>query len=182
MGNTGQKPSWDLRWPDPVAIKVAGERLLPEVEKSGRELNWRLPVVVQMEFPPDSTALPRGLLVSPWGVERIYWGRPGKGTPPVRSALPLEPDEAGRVARGQGVLLTTETGERPVVIAWEPETGHHFVESLLSSVVCVLSVEEAIQRALGEAGPPAPARSISSHLERPVGRRALFQLFRRKSS
>ncbi|MGN7611308.1 hypothetical protein ACQZV8_04390 [Magnetococcales bacterium HHB-1] len=175
---------WDCRWPDPVALQVASERILQELPSDHSEVNPRLSVVVQMEPLPThhEDAPPRALLVTPWAVERVYWNPPGHTeAPPIHSAYPLACDEFGQVEKNQGALLEVEEGKRlPVMISWEPETGHTFNQTLIENVHPFLSSEEALRAAIHTADPKKPSQSVSNHLKKTVDRRAFFSLFRRQ--
>ncbi|MBF0322991.1 MAG: hypothetical protein HQL62_08650, partial [Magnetococcales bacterium] len=153
--------------------------MLAQAEVDGVEstgLNLRLPVVTRMESAPDSDELARALLVSPWGVERIYWHPPNRPTDLwIVSAYPPEGDADGKVAKGQGLLLRVQGNLKPVLVGLEPETGHYFVETLLHSVQEFDTIEEAFAaaRAMGPSQHPG-ARSVSDRLQRPVSRRQMF--------
>ncbi|MEO5348168.1 MAG: hypothetical protein H7836_00755 [Magnetococcus sp. YQC-3] len=175
---TADSPTWDCRWPDPVALQVASERILQSRPADDPSLNRRLAIRVQMDPPDQPTDPIRALLVTPWAVERIYWNNTAQPTPPIRHALPLTADSQGRVMAGLGVILEYATHKVPVLIAWEPEVGHHFVETLLPSVRDCGSVEEAIAVALGRKPLYPPKRSVTDHLSVPVSRRNLFGIFR----
>jgi hypothetical protein len=180
-GNVNGSPQWDCRWPDPVALKVAAQRILAEQSADRTDLNRRLDITVRMEPPPPDAgpgALVRALLVTPWAVERIYWANPAAESLPIESAYPLEGDASHRVSKGQGVLLRSGTRTVPVLIAWEPETGHHFVEALRSEVQAFEDPEEALAAALGTKPPPPPRKSISGHMNTSVSRRRLIRWFR----
>ncbi|MBF0132861.1 MAG: hypothetical protein HQL75_09790 [Magnetococcales bacterium] len=172
-----QTSQWDCRWPDPVALKVANDRLLASLSPDDPSLNRTLGVTVRME-PPDHPNDPvSALLVSPWAVERVFWhhGQPGS-PPPIIHVAELELDAHGRVAAGQGVILETQERTVPVVIGWEPETGHHFVHTLLHRVHDFDTVDAAINEALG-VHPLAPThRSLSGHMQKKISRRGLFGL------
>ena len=171
-------PTWDCRWPDPVALQVASERILQSRPADDPSLNRRLTVRVQM-IPPDLPIDPvRALLVTPWAVERIYWNNTAHPTPPIRHAVPLTADDQGRVKAGLGVILEYAAHKVPVLTAWEPEVGHHFVETLLPSVKDFGSVEEALAVALGHKPLYPPKRSVTDHLSAPLSRRNLFGVFR----
>lgn len=172
-------PYWDCRWPDPVALQVASERILQSRAPDDPNLNRRLTIRVQMVPPELPTEPTRALLVTPWAVERIYWHNTAQADPPVRHAAPLTPDAEGRVAAGLGVILEYATLRVPVLTAWEPEVGHHFVETLLPSVRDCLSGDEALAIALGQKPLYPPKRSVTDHLTRPVSRRSLFGIFGR---
>ena len=118
------------------------------------------------------------MLVTPWRVERVYWSNPTLGDPPVQHAAPLEVDAAGRVVAGLGLLLKSEGERIPVLTAWEPEVGHHFVETLLHSVHDFSTAEEAINAALGNKGKLHPKRSVADHLNKKVSRRNFLGIFR----
>nr|CRH08082.1 Protein of unknown function [Candidatus Magnetococcus massalia] len=176
-----EEPIWSCRWPDPVALKVANDRLLEGMDPERPGLNGRLEVMVRMESMSRDDGLASGILVTPWAVERVYWLATGGEHPPIQSAFPLEPNEEGLIAGGQGVILETSDGPTPVVIALEPETGHHFIQSLQHDVMNYLNSEDALAGALGMGGhepPPRPKKSVTSHMERKVSRRGLFDLFR----
>lgn len=171
-------PHWDCRWPDPVALTVATERILQSRPQTDPNLNRRLSIRVQMDLPDDPSVPIRALLVSPWAVERIYWNNPAQHHPPIRHALPLTADAQGRVAAGIGVILEFVEQLIPVLTAWEPEVGHHLVETLLPSVQDISSVEEAIAIALGQPHRYPPKQSLTDHLSHTVSRRNLIGLFR----
>ncbi|MBF0582824.1 MAG: hypothetical protein HQL80_01170 [Magnetococcales bacterium] len=171
-------PHWDWRWPDPVALKVAAERILQSRDPDDPTLNRRLSIRIQMDI-PDSDGIPvRALMVTPWAVERIYWNSSTQHKPPIRHAFPLTADAQGRVAAGQGVILEFADTLVPVLTAWEPELGHHWVETLLPSVLGIHSVEEAVALALGKKPLSPPKRSVSDHLSLSVSRRKLLGIFR----
>ncbi len=173
--------AWRFRWPDPVAIQVAHNRILDGLDPDAPELNPRVSVMVHMEPPSDDEDLARAILVTPWGVERIYWGEEGQA-PPIHTAYPLEVDrETGLVVAGQGLLLKTDGRRVPVTVGLEPETGHYFSQRLLHSVAGMTSAHDALQAAMGRSSTSERAderRSVSGHLERPVSRRGLLGLFR----
>ncbi|MBF0095899.1 MAG: hypothetical protein HQM04_03590 [Magnetococcales bacterium] len=171
-------PRWECRWPDPVALKVASERILQSRPHDDPQLNRRLPIRVQMEDGSPSNPLISALLVTPWAVERIFWSHPGLPTPPIRHAMPLTADSHGRVATGQGVLLQTPARQIPVLTAWEPEVGHHFIEILLTSTHDIDNPEEAMAIALGKKPPTPPKQSLGDHLNKSISRRNLLGLFR----
>lgn len=183
MSDDATSPAWDCRWPDPVALQVAAERLLDGLADTRKKLNRNIKVTVRMEPSPHPDALTRAVIAAPWGVERVYWNPPGVAEPPIESAYPLEADEAGRVARGQGMMLDAgKEGKKPILIAWEPETGHYFVETLLHSVLGYSNAEEALRMAGGGGRVEPrkqPKKSVTQHLEKEVSRRGLFDLFRR---
>ncbi|OSM01861.1 hypothetical protein MAIT1_01912 [Magnetofaba australis IT-1] len=119
-------------------------------------------------------------------MERIWWKAPQDMVPPIESALSLEPDAEGRVAAGQGALLRIEERAIPVVIAWEPETGHHFVQALLRNPRDFLNSADALeaaaeQRHAGDKRQTPRRQSVSQHLDKQVSRRGLFDLFRNRS-
>ncbi|MEO5364086.1 MAG: hypothetical protein H7838_10760 [Magnetococcus sp. DMHC-8] len=176
---TTQPPRWECRWPDPVALQVASERILRGRPTTDPQLNRRLPIRVQMEPVDHPTAPTRALLVTPWAVERVYWHNPTQPTPPLRYIGQLTSDEEGRVAAGIGVILEYLDQRIPVLTAWEPEVGHHFVEILPVSVLGVNSVEEAVAVALGRQPATPPKRSVTDHLNLTVSRRNLFGVFRK---
>jgi hypothetical protein len=164
---------WDCRWPDPVAITVAANRILEERPLADPALNRKLRVYVRPDppgLPEDPTSV---ILVTPWGVERIYWNPPER-IPAIIHAVPLEVDDEGRVAAGQGVMLETSKRTIPVLIAWEPEAGHHFVETLLHSVRDYDSPEQAIAAIDGEQPPPLAKKSLTQHMGKKISRRGLF--------
>lgn len=169
-----QKPIWDCRWPDPVGLKVAADRTLRNYSPDDPGLNHRLGIRVQMDLPKEADGPVRAILVSPWAVERIHWCNPSRGDPPILHASPLELDSDGRVQAGIGVLLECQGRRIPVLTAWEPELGHHFIETLLHTVRDFSSPEEAIATALGHQETPLPKRSVSDHMNRKVSRRSLF--------
>ncbi|ABK43192.1 hypothetical protein Mmc1_0671 [Magnetococcus marinus MC-1] len=171
---------WDCRWPDPVALKVANDRLAEALDGERAGLNPALEVMVEMESAARDDGLASALLITPWAIERVYWLGAGQLAPPVQSAYPLEGDAQGRVAAGQGVLLHTAKGATPVVIAWEPETGHHFAQVLLPQVQNYINSYDAMAaaKAVGGAQPHRTKQSLSNHLDKPVSRRGLFNLFR----
>lgn len=171
-------PRWDCRWPDPIALKVAADRILRGRPPEDPAINRKLTIRVQVEPPEDANAPIRAILITPWGVERVYWSNPTQGEPPIQHAAPLEMDAEGRVSAGIGLLLESEGSHIPVLTAWEPEVGHHFVETLLHSVQNFSTVEEAMTTALGNALPYTPKRSITDHLNRTVSRRNLLGFFR----
>ena len=173
---SGQEALWDCRWPDAIALRVATERLLLARGESDPALNQNLPIRVHMDPPENPEDPMRAILVTPWAVERIYWSNPAKGPPPIRHAAALERDQTGRAATGQGVLLETEERQIPVQIAWEPETGHHFVETVLHSVRDFDTPDEAIATALGTQPPPKTKQSLSNHLQKKMSRRRLLGL------
>lgn len=186
--NDGEEPSgsspppvWDCRWPDPVALRVCSERILREFSPEDPSINPRLGIQVELESGEATHLVTRALLVTPWAVERVYWHNPALGgEPPVRFAVALERDETtGRVAAGQGVLLEVGAGRlAPVVIAWEPETGHTFVETLLHQTQEFDTPRAALAAALGE--PEVPGRqSVTSTLNREVSRRGLLGFWRK---
>ncbi|MEO5377603.1 MAG: hypothetical protein H7832_07460 [Magnetococcus sp. DMHC-6] len=167
---------WDCRWPDPVALQVAAERVLATLSPNHPDINPQL--WVQARLTPPRDELPSAILITPWAVERIYWHLPGT-LPSIQSATPLQVDEAGRVAKGQGVILRGKEKTIPVLIAWEPETGHHFVQTILHQVTHLNSNESAMAAALAQENPGIHVpRSVSSRLEQPMDRRGLFRLFR----
>ncbi len=168
------EPIWDCRWPDTMALQVATDRILRSRPLDDPGFNRHLPITVRMDptpYPDDPT---RALLVAPWGVERIYWTPPDSGPPPILHVAELETDGQGRVASGIGVLLETEERQIPVITAWEPETGHYFLETLLHSVRNFNNVETALATALGRKPPPAPKSSLSDHLKKNMSRRNLL--------
>ncbi|MBF0420515.1 MAG: hypothetical protein HQL78_10155 [Magnetococcales bacterium] len=172
-------PGWDCRWPDPVALKVATDRILAARPEDDPDLNRRLAVTVRMEVPGQDGDPVSAILVTPWAVERVFWHFNGSSaTPPIRFASELEFDLQGRVAAGQGVILETSQRTYPVVIAWEPETGHHFVQTLLHEVHAFHSVEKAIQSALSGNTPRGriTQASMAATLDKEVSRRGLFSL------
>lgn len=168
-------PQWDCRWPDPVALKVATDRLLASRSAEDHHLNRRLGVTVRLESPNDPEDPVSALLVSPWAVERVFWHHNTPGSsPPIMYAFDLELDATGRVVAGQGVIFKTRERTWPVVIGWEPEIGHHFVHTLLHQVDHLNSVDEAISEALGVHHLAASKRSLSDHLQKKVSRRSMF--------
>ncbi|MBF0627530.1 MAG: hypothetical protein HQL91_04840 [Magnetococcales bacterium] len=171
---------WDCRWPDPVALKVSATRILRTLPENDPALNRRLAITVEMELNDDYSGEIRALLVTPWAVERIHWHTPGLGSiPRIRHAMDLEVDDAGRVAAGQGVLLECDDGRLvPVVIAWEPETGHYFVEALLHHTEGLATAREALDVALGKPLPQPVRQSVSSSMNRTVSRRGLLKFWR----
>lgn len=172
-------PVWECRWPDPVALKVATDRLLRARSAEDATLNHALTIRVHMAPSKDPAAPVRAILVTPWGVEHVYWSPSVLGAPPVQHAVPLEGDDSGRVATGIGLLLEYEGACVPVLTAWEPEVGHYFVETLFHTVQQFSTTEEAISAALGETSVPPPKRSMADHLNRKVSRRNLLDIFRR---
>ena len=175
-----QSPLWDFRWPDPIALTVAAERIVQSRSSTDSTLNHRLGVRVQLE-PHDQPEVPlRALLVSPWAVEWVYWNHPTQQTPPIRHAAPLSMDADGRVEAGLGIILEWADRLIPVLTAWEPEVGHHFIETLLHSVQNLGSVEEAIAVALGGKPPYPLKQSVTDHLSVSVSRRNLLGLRRSK--
>ncbi|MBF0459962.1 MAG: hypothetical protein HQL87_01055 [Magnetococcales bacterium] len=175
---TPHPPRWECRWPDLVALQVATARLLRD-RTTDPSLNPRLGIRVQRD-PSDHPQAPiRALLVTPWAVERVYWNNPARQNPPVRHTIPLLADAHGRVAAGIGVILEYRATDIPVRTAWEPETGHYFVETLLPAVQDLGSVEEAIAVALGRKPLYLPKQSLTDHLSLPVNRRHLLGLWHR---
>jgi hypothetical protein len=172
MDDTTQQ-LWDCRWPDPVAIKVAADRILASRDEDDPALNRKLRVHVEADPPSEAEELTSVLLVTPWAVERIYW-TPQWLSPAVIHAAPLEIDENGRVASGQGVLLETSQRTIPVLIAWEPETGHHFIETLLHSLRDYDSIEQVMAGLQDEQKVPITKKSLTQHLDKKVSRRGLF--------
>ncbi|MBF0271264.1 MAG: hypothetical protein HQL98_04175 [Magnetococcales bacterium] len=174
-------PVWDCRWPDPVALKVSATRILRDLPEESPELNRNLAITVEMELNDDYSGEIRALMVTPWAVERIHWHSSHQGSePPIRHAMGLETDDTGRVAAGQGVLLELEGGKLvPVVIAWEPETGHYFVETLMHHTQGYDTARSALEAALGKAPDPSATQSISSTMNRSVSRRGLLKFWRR---
>lgn len=166
---------WDWRWPDPVALKVAAERLLRALPPSRPDLNPRIPIWVQMltAVTPEA-AWVQAVLLSPWAAEKVYWPPPGSDMPPIQSAFPLECDDSGRILSGQGVLLTWDRFVHPVVINWEPETGHYFTESLIQPVERFISLDQLLRAAIGLASPTGPKPTLITRLSQPVSRRRLF--------
>ncbi|MBF0624141.1 MAG: hypothetical protein HQL82_04980 [Magnetococcales bacterium] len=180
-----ESPRWDCRWPDPVALKVAMERFLLELGTNPDavgDLHPTMPILVRMETDVGAAGMTTALLVTPWGVERVYWHRRDQGAPPVESAIPLDGDAQGLVDKDQGVLLALGDRLQPALTAWEPETGHYFVETLLHSVRDLNTAEQALAVATGLQPPPPPGRSLTGHMQQPVSRRDLFDLFRRESA
>ncbi|WP_130469912.1 hypothetical protein [Candidatus Magnetaquicoccus inordinatus] len=172
-------PKWEWRWPDPVALQVASERILQSRAPDDPNLNRQLKIRVQMESTQHPEAPISALLVTPWAVERIFWHNPhNQPTPPIRHAMPLTSDDEGRVAAGQGVLLEYIDRLVPVLTAWEPEVGHHFIEILLSSTHDLDNPEEAIALALGKKPPTRSKQSVAEHLNKTVSRRNLLGWFR----
>ncbi len=176
---TAPPPRWECRWPDPIALTVASERILQGRPPEDPNLNRRLSIRVQMDPPNHPTAPMRALLVTPWAVERVYWHNPAQPNPPLRHATPLTRDAEGRVAAGLGVLLEYLEELIPVLTAWEPEVGHHFVETLLPSVEGFGSVDEAIAIALGRKPTYPLKRSVTDQLNLSVSRRNLLGIFHR---
>ncbi|MBF0158276.1 MAG: hypothetical protein HQL58_02015 [Magnetococcales bacterium] len=171
-------PSWDFRWPDPVASRVASERLLEAMPPDQAGLNHRIMVTIRLETDGDRDVVTSALLATPWAVERIYWKAPMfEGTMPIASAMPLEADETGRVAAKQGVILTLQQRRIPVLTAWEPETGHYLVEVLESPVLEYAHAEAALA-AVGVNPLSQPPRHWSQQIQKPVSRRSLITLFR----
>ncbi|MBF0188458.1 MAG: hypothetical protein HQL50_11100, partial [Magnetococcales bacterium] len=173
---------WDCRWPDPVAMQVAHDRIRLTLDPDRPDLNMRLPTTVRMEPAPasESDPLPRALLVTPWAAERVFWGLPDGSAPPISSAFPLQGDDEGRVDTGQGVVLHADGTDIPVIIGWEPETGHFFSETLLKPILNYTRADEVLQIALGERPTPTKSKSLSNHLEHQVSRRSLFGFLRRE--
>jgi hypothetical protein len=185
--------AWDCRWPDPVALQVASLRLLDEaVQRHLEGLNPRIQVTVRL-LPPADEPWTCAMLATPWAVEKIYWKAPSclVESLPVRSAFPLALDEHGRVGAGQGVLLVPssvpDARAIPVLIAWEPETGHYFVESLRRDVAGYRSAGEALAGVLPAPGPEHAGQAGRSGeqgmdwarvLHNPVSRRSLLTFFR----
>ncbi|MBF0163129.1 MAG: hypothetical protein HQM01_01280 [Magnetococcales bacterium] len=174
-----EEPVWDCRWPDPVALKVSATRILRQMPEKSPELNHNLIITVEMELNDDFTGEFRALLVTPWAVERIFWHSPTLGTaPPVKHAMRLETDESGRVAAGQGVLLEVEVDRLvPVVIAWEPETGHYFVETLLHHTQGFDTAQSALDTALGRTQARMGPQSVTAVMNRTVSRRGLLKFW-----
>lgn len=173
-------PLWDCRWPDPVALQVAAERLLQQRDPEDPGLNRKVSVLVRPDPPEGPDEVVSVLLASPWAVERIYWSAPPGQPPPILHAAPLDVDQEGRVAAGQGVMLELERRTVPVLIAWEPETGHHFVETLCHSVRDFHSSEEALQAVQDDRPPPIFKKSLSQHMEKKISRRGLFGFLDRR--
>lgn len=176
-------PIWDCRWPDPVALRVSAERILRDLPADDPNLNRCLTITVDMDLPNTlSIWAIQTLMVTPWAVERIYWHNPSSShLPPIQYAISLEKESSGRVAAGQGVLL--EVSEKrlvPVVIAWEPETGHYFVETLLHCTLEFDTAQAALAAALGEPPESLPTLSIASTLNKEVSRRNLLGFWRRQ--
>ncbi|MEG3638423.1 hypothetical protein [Magnetococcus sp. PR-3] len=174
-------PMWDCRWPDPVALKVANDRIAHSLDSARPGINAALEVMVELESAARDDGLASALLVTPWAIERVYWLGPGQINPPIQSAVPLEGDHSGRVAGGQGALLETGSGTKPVIIGWEAETGHHFVETIIREVQNYLNSMDAMAaaKAVGSTAPnPKIKKSMTTHLEKPVSRRGLFNMFR----
>lgn len=165
--------AWDCRWPDPVAVTVAADRILAQRPLDDPALNRKLRVYVRLDPPGIPEDPISAVLVTPWGVERVYWNPPEQ-LPEIIHAVPLEINSEGLVAPGQGVLLSTSTRSIPVLTAWEPETGHHFIETLLHSVRDFESPEQAIAAIDGEEPPPPPKKSLTQHMEKKISRRGLF--------
>ncbi|MBF0261437.1 MAG: hypothetical protein HQL97_06380 [Magnetococcales bacterium] len=176
-----EDPVWDCRWPDPVALKVSATRILRQMPEKSPELNHNLIITVEMELNDDFTGEFRALLVTPWAVERIFWHSPTLGTaPPVKHAMSLDADESGRVAAGQGVLLEVEVDRLvPVVIAWEPETGHYFVETLLHHTQGFDTAQSALDTALGRTQARMGPQSVTAVMNRTVSRRGLLKFWGR---
>ncbi|MBF0423040.1 MAG: hypothetical protein HQL73_08610 [Magnetococcales bacterium] len=169
-----QANRWDCRWPDPVALKVATDRIFGAMAVDDPSLNRRLGIIVRMEPPMLDSDPVSAILVTPWAVERVFWhNNREQKDPPILHAGELETTPDGRVAAGQGVVLETSQRTFPVVIAWEPETGHHFVQTLLHEVHEFNSVEAAIRAAF--AGKTRP-RLTQVTLNKEVSRRGLFSL------
>ncbi|MBF0447339.1 MAG: hypothetical protein HQL67_03975 [Magnetococcales bacterium] len=171
--NKTTAPVWECRWPDPVAIKVATDRILAQRSPDDPALNRKIQVIVRPDPPGLADQPNSALLVTPWGVERIYWSPPQQ-RPAIIHAAPLELDETGRVQAGQGVLLKSGETTIPVLVAWEPETGHHFVETLLHSVRDYDSAQQAIAAIEGTEPTPDKKKSLSQHMEKKISRRGLF--------
>ncbi|MBF0612346.1 MAG: hypothetical protein G8345_12335 [Magnetococcales bacterium] len=179
---------WDCRWPDPVALRVASERILDGLSGSRTDVNWRIGLQVEMEGVPAPGGFPNALLISPWGVERVYWSPFGTEAPPIQSAAPLVADDQGRVAAGQGVLLLTEPKPTPVLIGWEPETGHHFIQSLIGNMLPYEDGHQAMMAAFAvekrggswvAASTGGVVEEEPSRLQKPVSRRGMFGFLRR---
>ena len=164
---------WDCRWPDPIAIQVAADRILATRPIDDPALNRKMRVYVRPDHPGMPEDPTSAILVTPWAVERVYWNPPEQ-TPALIHVAPLNVDEEGRIAAGQGVMLETSTRTIPVLIAWEPEAGHHFIETLLHSVRDYESPEQAIAAIQGEEPPPSAKKSLSQHMEKQISRRGLF--------
>ncbi|MBF0124067.1 MAG: hypothetical protein HQL60_01870 [Magnetococcales bacterium] len=163
--------SWDFRWPDPVALRVASERILDALP-DGVKLNRRIVITVRLEDASRSGVVTSALLATPWAVERVYWKSPTWTEPmPVASALPLETDETGRVTAKQGLVLTLQQRRIPILTAWEPETGHYFVEPLIAPVLEFEHAEAALAAVAG-------VNPLSQPLQKPISRRHLITLFR----
>lgn len=168
---------WDCRWPDPVALKVATDRILSSRPLDDPGLNRILGVFVRMEPPNDAGGPVSAILVTPWAVERIYWHHyQPNTTPPITHAAKLELDGAGRVAAGQGVLFQTKERTLPVIIGWEPETGHYFIETLLHQVYDYRSANDAINAALGVRPISLGKKSLDDRLNDKVSRRGILGL------
>ncbi|MBF0309057.1 MAG: hypothetical protein HQL56_05990 [Magnetococcales bacterium] len=175
--NSATLPSWDVRWPDPVAIQVAAARLMA-AQAENSALNRALGIHLHMEEGSFEDPYSTGILVTPWAVERIFWINPPRREPSLQSAMPLTIDDKGRVAPGQGVILQESSRRIGVLTAWEPETGHYFVETLLPSTLPFRSCQEALQAALGAPAPQPPRQSLSTQLETACSRRSLFGFLR----
>lgn len=174
---------WDCRWPDPVALRVASQRILDALHPERTDINRQIVLQVEMEGAPAPGGFPNALLITPWAVERVYWSPFGQPIPPIRCAQSLTLDPQGRIATGQGVLLLTEPHPTPVLIAWEPETGHHFIQSLVTDMRPYADGHQAIMAAYAPrhaATPatPTPPEASSPPIARPISRRGLLGFFR----
>ncbi|MBF0184600.1 MAG: [NiFe]-hydrogenase assembly chaperone HybE [Magnetococcales bacterium] len=169
-------PRWECRWPDPVGLKVACERILQSRPADDPTLNRRMNIRVQMENSFPNAPIP-ALLVTPWAVERVFWHDMSRPEPPIRHAMPLTADPDGRVAAGQGVLLEYPNRLVPVLTAWEPEVGHHFIEILMNSTRDLDSFEEAIAVVSGKKATSRANQSVADHLNKSISRRNLLGLF-----
>ncbi|MBF0294521.1 MAG: hypothetical protein HQL96_04970 [Magnetococcales bacterium] len=182
--DSSSEPVWDCRWPDPVALRVSAERILRGLPMDDPGINRRLTITVNPESDDNPAGVASALLVTPWAVERVWWHSASRGeVPPIRHAFVLDADGAGRVAAGQGVLL--DLGENrlvPVVVAWEPETGHYFVETLLHHTEGFDSAPEALAVALGAPPSPSPRLSITATFNKAVSRRGLLGFWRHGAS
>ena len=168
---------WDCRWPDPIALKVASDRTLRARPPQDPALNRRLPIRVHIVPPKSPETAVHAILITPWAVERVYWSNSFE-EPEIQHAAPLILDEAGRVAAGIGLLLKYEEIWIPVLTAWEPEIGHHFIETLLHSVHPYSTTDEALAASLGNSVAVSRKHSITEQLNQKLSRRNLLGIFR----
>ena len=168
---------WDCRWPDPIALKVATDRILRARPPQDPALNRRLPIRVHIVPPKNPETAIHAILVTPWAVERVYWSNSFE-EPVIQHPLPLRLNDEGKVVAGIGILLKYEDIFIPVLTAWEPEIGHHFIEILLHSVHSFSTTDEALAVALGNSVELSHKHSISDHLNQKVSRRNLLGIFR----